>query len=221
MDSGHVYFIRINGLPQVKIGATSHEDYNVRISSYKTGAPNGIEVLGVIKTKDPFGLEKEIHKKFSEYKWKNEWYDITTKQVEQVLNQYNTKRNMYVTEIINILQSNETVLNNSVISKIKKILKGEEYLLIQEKSMNQAHLDLRDNIIKRCTDRVSFFTAKDVCDEFNVPRWLARQTLNEFFKKTEKTKRYFAFGDKEKLEYFGEFTKKEQFIGNPHYYEKP
>jgi predicted nucleic-acid-binding protein len=221
MNTGHVYFIRLNGLPQVKIGATSHEDYNVRISSYKTGAPNGIEVLGVIKTKDPFGLEKEIHKRFSMYKWKNEWYNISTKQVEQVLDEHNHKQSMYVTEVINILRSNETLLNEIVVSKIKKILRGEQSLLVQEKPINKEHIDLKDKIIKRCVDGISYFTAKDVCEEFKVPKRLATETVREFFQKTEKTKRYFAFGDKEKLQDYGAFIKKEEFIGLPHYYEKP
>ena len=71
----YVYFIKHKGLSPIKIGRTN--DLSKRIYSFNNASPYGIEVIGVIETKDSVKLESIIHKKFNSFRLNGEWFDIT------------------------------------------------------------------------------------------------------------------------------------------------
>jgi len=74
--SGFVYFIQDPDTKQIKIGVA--KDVSRRLKQLNTGdAGNNLKVLKTIKSKNPYKLEKEYHRKFAKYRTnpKGEWFD--------------------------------------------------------------------------------------------------------------------------------------------------
>lgn len=74
---GCVYFFKHIGLSPIKIGFSLRESPIIRFEQFKTYAPFGAEILGFIKTYEPVHLERLLHSKFSSFRIKGEWFEIS------------------------------------------------------------------------------------------------------------------------------------------------
>jgi predicted GIY-YIG superfamily endonuclease len=91
VDRGYVYYDKLEdneGCVYVvgdtygnyKIGLSN--DFEKRLTSYRTAMPNEPEVIVVIKTKNMVDLEKKLHKKYKDRHIKNEWFRLTESDLE-------------------------------------------------------------------------------------------------------------------------------------------
>lgn len=88
----YVYLIGHSHLPFVKIGKTSN--INKRLMELQTSSPYKLEVILLLKDKDK-KLENYLHKTFSEYRLRGEWFD------DIVINIIKDKYNNLIENIIN------------------------------------------------------------------------------------------------------------------------
>jgi hypothetical protein len=94
---GFVYLIedKVNNI--YKIGTT--KNLNKRIKSLQTGNPNELYIKFSFETKYPFRLESLLHRKFKQYHYLNEWYQLPTNIVEDIENIFtNTNDMIYIME---------------------------------------------------------------------------------------------------------------------------
>jgi hypothetical protein len=82
---GSVYFIKHKGLNPIKIGYSSEPNPILRVESFNTASPYGIEVLGYIVCKRAKKLESQLHDKYKSKRLNGEWFDISIKDVENEL----------------------------------------------------------------------------------------------------------------------------------------
>jgi hypothetical protein len=84
-----------------KIGMTRQNDINKRIKELQTGNPNEIWLHSYYKTDYPLQIEKMMHGKHASSNIKNEWFDLSVKEV------YNFKNECLECEkILEILKDN-------------------------------------------------------------------------------------------------------------------
>jgi hypothetical protein len=74
--SGYVYVFRMIGTDFYKIGMTNSDTVKSRLESFKTYAPNGVEISQVIKSENARKLEKELHVKFQTKRLKGEFFRL-------------------------------------------------------------------------------------------------------------------------------------------------
>lgn len=76
-DYGYVYFVQNgqNDNNYVKIGVA--KDLSNRMRSFSTSFDNQPFLIGYIKTKDPYRLEKSLHSLFAKKKVKGEWFNLS------------------------------------------------------------------------------------------------------------------------------------------------
>jgi len=55
-----------------------------RLSAIKTSCPLAAVLTGYIKTDDMFDLEKRIHKKFKEFRYNGEWFDLEYLKIKEL-----------------------------------------------------------------------------------------------------------------------------------------
>lgn len=81
---GSIYLIgfELNDNIYLKIGVAV--DIGLRIKSLQTGNPFELSVLGEKYFKNSYKAENEIHKKFINYNFKNEWFLLTKEQLKEV-----------------------------------------------------------------------------------------------------------------------------------------
>lgn len=87
IEHEYVYFVKQNRLAPIKIGKTNNLDRKIRDLS--ASSPYGVSLLGYIKTQYGAMTLKATHELFSEYRINYEWFDISKKDVEELLKQYN------------------------------------------------------------------------------------------------------------------------------------
>lgn len=83
---GYVYFISCASPAErkpVKIGQT--KDLNSRISTLQTGSPYKLSFYKVLRCVDYKDVEVDLHFEFADKKILNEWFDITEKDIDNVL----------------------------------------------------------------------------------------------------------------------------------------
>lgn len=78
--SESVYFLRVSGTNQVKIGL-SKSDYRKRVNSIQTSSPNNIELICAISVKDASFIEKALHEKYKHCHIRGEWFDMSNDEV--------------------------------------------------------------------------------------------------------------------------------------------
>lgn len=91
MKIGCVYFIKHKNYSPIKIGFSSSDKPQCRISCMQTYSPYGVEIIGVILCQQPKNIEKEIHDMFKDQRLNGEWFDIGTDIAIETINQYNSK----------------------------------------------------------------------------------------------------------------------------------
>ena len=78
MGNGLIYFVTYDNvawratLPVIKIGATT--DLPKRLSSLSVSSPIKLLVAGTIAAKDPYPLEKSLHRAFQRDRLNGEWF---------------------------------------------------------------------------------------------------------------------------------------------------
>jgi hypothetical protein len=79
-SSGKVYFIQaVNGGP-VKIGWTSDEKFQNRLSGLQTGNPYRLQVIGTMEGDQQ--VERSLHKQFQHLRLCGEWFENTDELME-------------------------------------------------------------------------------------------------------------------------------------------
>lgn len=101
-----VYLIRAAQF--YKIGITA--DVKKRLRAIQTGCPIQCEYIGYIPSHQPEDLEKELHRKFQQFKTSGEWFDLGDDHVRSLVVDYNLK---YVTNPIASLSEQTARTSNS------------------------------------------------------------------------------------------------------------
>lgn len=91
---GCVYFFRHIAMYPVKIGCTDSNSPLDRFLQFKTYAPFGAEILGVIISNEPFKLEKKIHKLLNNSRMEGEWFDISEKKVNELIAKFSKQEDI-------------------------------------------------------------------------------------------------------------------------------
>ena len=88
MGHGLVYFVTYDNvawratLPVIKIGATT--DLPKRLSSLSVSSPIKLLVAGTIAAKDPYPLEKSLHRAFQRDRLNGEWFKLNSKMLDAI-----------------------------------------------------------------------------------------------------------------------------------------
>jgi len=82
---GYVYLL-CDG-EKFKIGMTKHKDINKRIKELQTGNPCEIWIQSYHETEYPYKIEKLMHGRHLLTNVKNEWFDLTAKEVANFKNE--------------------------------------------------------------------------------------------------------------------------------------
>lgn len=88
MGYGLVYFVTYDNvawratLPVIKIGATT--DLPKRLSSLSVSSPIKLLVAGTIAAKDPYPLEKSLHRAFQRDRLNGEWFKLNSKMLDAI-----------------------------------------------------------------------------------------------------------------------------------------
>jgi len=148
---GCVYFFKHIGMSPIKIGFTLHSSPMVRFLQFKTYAPFGAQLVGFIKTSEPKNLETLLHNKFSSFRIKGEWFEISEELALKTIDFYSNiedveDRNKFQIEWakkcmpiadININDIEPIMLNSFTIKDIgnTKVLNLKEVMsIIEEKN---------------------------------------------------------------------------------------
>lgn len=81
---GYVYFIKVSGKNIFKIGMTEGSPYE-RLEQIQTYHYEELKVYDFMETLTPKILEKQVHRKFKEYRIKREWFNISEEVVRKFL----------------------------------------------------------------------------------------------------------------------------------------
>jgi len=80
---GWVYFIHEkDNFALFKIGMTKRTPEE-RIAELQTGNPSELLIFAVIRTTDALKCEKMLHRLFSRYRKRGEWFSISVKDIRQ------------------------------------------------------------------------------------------------------------------------------------------
>lgn len=101
-----VYLIRAAQF--YKIGITS--DVKKRLRAIQTGCPIQCEYIGYIPTHEPEILEKDLHRKFQQFKTSGEWFDLGDDHIRSLVVDFNLK---YITNPLSITSSETLRTSNS------------------------------------------------------------------------------------------------------------
>lgn len=117
----NVYLFRQKGTDFVKIGMTKNESVYLRFSHFCTYAPNGGEIVGVIKTNNSLVLEKEIHRKYESKRLNGEFFMLTQNECENIIRTYSLDLYNEALTQFNLLLSDENIDILSIIKELKKL----------------------------------------------------------------------------------------------------
>ena len=81
---GFVYLIADLNNNIYKIGTT--KDLNKRLKTLQTGNANELSLKYSLSTKYPFRLETILHKKFKQYHYNGEWYQLPMDIIDNIEN---------------------------------------------------------------------------------------------------------------------------------------
>lgn len=149
-----VYLFRQKGTNYVKIGMTTKSDFSDRFTSFCTYAPNGGEVVGIIKCTDSRKLEKEIHDLYKHKRLKGEFFSLSKEECDLILNKYKSDENF--DDVLNNIKITASVFGEEFIIKLNKFIKN----------YNSPKIGIKDNsdIINLFEeDFNSFYTASEIC----------------------------------------------------------
>lgn len=88
MTLGCVYFIKIENRDLFKVGKTKGKAEQ-RLNQLQVGSPDNLVLFGTIVTNDPIALERKLHQQLKEYHCRGEWYEMSHKTAEVIMNHYN------------------------------------------------------------------------------------------------------------------------------------
>jgi len=80
-SSGKVYLLKSG--KYYKIGVTTGPIAD-RVNALQTGSPYSIEVVHLIETPNPYGLEAELHKQFADKRRQGEWFELGYFDVQKI-----------------------------------------------------------------------------------------------------------------------------------------
>ncbi len=115
----NVYLFRQIGTDYVKIGMTKNESVQLRFIQFCTYAPNGAEIVGVIKTDNALSLEKEIHLKYSHKRLNGEFFNLSQNECDKIIRVYSSDIvNKIITEF-NLLLTDENINITSLLKELR------------------------------------------------------------------------------------------------------
>lgn len=71
---GYVYLVKDTVNNTYKIGVS--KDINKRLKTLQTGNSSNLELILSFKAEHPYRLESMLHRKFAEYRERNEWFKL-------------------------------------------------------------------------------------------------------------------------------------------------
>lgn len=80
---GHVYFIRDNDVDLIKIGRSTR--FKNRLYSLEIEYKTKFDVLLLIPSNNIKTLEKEMHKRFDDYRFSGEWFKLPADELEKIM----------------------------------------------------------------------------------------------------------------------------------------
>lgn len=165
---GCVYFFKHVGLKPIKIGYSENESPSGRFNQFKTYAPFGAECLGFITTSTPNDLERELHKKFSANRLEGEWFDISIKEVNNVIENYSSRE------------------------QLKEISDFQIYYMKMKQSENETNINKKDITYLTNSEKKQIFI-NELNKNGNVNKLqfahiykISRQTLNRWYQDYKK-----------------------------------
>ena len=81
-----IYLIREAFRGIIKIGIA--KDLSARIGSMQAGCPQELEVLAYIEINNANQHERELHNKYSEKRYRGEWFELSDKDINNILEQF-------------------------------------------------------------------------------------------------------------------------------------
>lgn len=81
--ASYVYIIGSDDYDYKKIGVATH--VFSRLADLQVGNPFDLKLEAIILQKNAFELEKILHKRFSDYKVRGEWFEVTTDKIIEVV----------------------------------------------------------------------------------------------------------------------------------------
>lgn len=84
----YVYFIRCLETPFVKIGKA--RDVEKRLDELQTGCPQELSIMmkiNCVSDLAAFDIERKMHKSFSFYKYRSEWFQISGGEFQKIIAQ--------------------------------------------------------------------------------------------------------------------------------------
>lgn len=93
--TGFVYLICDNSCDSFKIGMTK-SSIEKRIKKLQTGNSTELFITAYHQTQYPYTVEKMLHNKFANYNKKNEWFNLSTNDVNNFHNYCNEIENLIV-----------------------------------------------------------------------------------------------------------------------------
>ena len=79
--AGKVYILKSD--KYYKIGVTTGP-ISKRIRELQTGSPHQIELVHVIETSDPYGLESQLHRQFADKRRQGEWFELGYFDIQKI-----------------------------------------------------------------------------------------------------------------------------------------
>lgn len=88
---GYVYFIRQAEDEIFKIGMTNRTPKS-RLDQLQVTSPFELNIFGFIKAINARKVERQLHKKFRDYRLNGEWFNLSEQQVEHVLKEFDGEK---------------------------------------------------------------------------------------------------------------------------------
>lgn len=150
---GCVYFFRHSGLTPVKIGFSNSASPIERFECFRTYAPYGAELMGFIVTDNANELERTIHSKFSSFRIKGEWFEITESNVNDCILLYSN------VEFVSKKNEFEIAWANKINELSPSKTSNEELLFFEKLSLKLTN-DYQNKLILNMGEIYGFFEGK-------------------------------------------------------------
>lgn len=80
---GYVYLVRDTALGMTKIGSAT--DYRSRVGGLQTACPQELHLIAVIQSDKYIGIERELHAKYSDKRYRGEWFSLTDEDIDAIV----------------------------------------------------------------------------------------------------------------------------------------
>ena len=169
MEKEFIYLFKHTGFSPIKIGRTSGLSVTARFNQFKTYAPHGAEIVGFFECDDCVKTEKELHKKYSKYRMRGEWFDISLDTASEILNNtksvFNDCKSIFMDWVSNPDNNVDElikIMTEANLKPIRTYLKTKQEVLLAEKYVKPGSVFMTGNDIK------NFILSKEPAVTINI-----------------------------------------------------